>query len=186
MQEHISLYLDNSLDSKEAKLLEAHLSYCPKCSEKLNLMHQIPMALHADHMLAPHSDFTASVMHRLVAHEQVAPKANLTLDERPKVVTFEPARSSRRFTNSIFQYSLRMASLAAVFVIFFVGVAAMGVGSVNGVQTNISAGINSFAITIQESLQNPIVLVIGIAVTVLLIAFFWWYLVKNPSRKSRQ
>jgi predicted anti-sigma-YlaC factor YlaD len=185
MQEHISLYLDNSLDSKQAKLLEAHLVYCPKCGEKLNLMKQIPLALQADHMLAPHADFTVTVMHRLVAHEQVAKQATTGLEERPKVVSLEAARNNHA-SRSVFQYSLRLASMAAVFVVFFVGVAAMGGGSVNGVQANISAGINTFALTVVESLQNPVVLVVGVAVTVLLIAFFWWYLVKKPSHKPRQ
>lgn len=183
MQELISLYLDNSLDSNQTQLLKAHLVYCDKCNETLNLMSQIPVALHADRMLTPHIEFTASVMQRVIVSEQVAAKTATV--ENFKVIPLESRRTKPHpiIANSIFQYSLRMASVAAVLVVFFVGLAATGVGSVNEVQASVGAGINSFAITVQESLQNPLVLVVGITTTIALIAFFWWYMAKKPLKK---
>jgi hypothetical protein len=65
-----SSYLDGQLDDREAQLYEEHVFQCPDCQDHLDLLKQIPMALHTDRMLAPKPEFTTLVMQRIIVKQQ--------------------------------------------------------------------------------------------------------------------
>ncbi|MDB5079633.1 MAG: hypothetical protein JWP00_1557 [Chloroflexi bacterium] len=65
-----SSYLDGQLDDREVRLYEEHIVICTDCRDHLDLLKQIPMALHTDRMLAPKPEFTTLVMQRIIVKQQ--------------------------------------------------------------------------------------------------------------------
>lgn len=65
-----SSYLDGQLNDREVRLYEEHISGCVNCRDHLDLLKQIPVALHIDRMLAPKPDFTTLVMQRIIVKTQ--------------------------------------------------------------------------------------------------------------------
>jgi hypothetical protein len=87
-----SSYLDGQLSDREVRLYEEHVSGCINCRDHLDLLKQIPTALHTDRMLAPKPEFTTLVMQRIIVKTQFGDQSQ----------SFEAQYTALSFTSSSF------------------------------------------------------------------------------------
>ena len=198
-KEQMSLYLDGLLTPAQTRRLEEHVALCPNCRNKLTLFQEIPTALRTDRMLAPRPEFTTTVMQRIIVTQQqnrlgenrlntaslILYQAGKTTKPHPKVLPFEGGKFGNKSLRTSSAYMLRFGSLAALLIVT-IGIAFFfsntGTGA-NGIQTSVNTGISSFATLITDSLQNPMIFVPGIALTIVLIFTTWKFI--QRSRHTR-
>jgi hypothetical protein len=65
LEEDLSAYLSNELDESERKSVEAHLSSCQVCNEKLQQLQKLESLTEQDVSIEPHPDFLKKVMMRV-------------------------------------------------------------------------------------------------------------------------
>ncbi|MEI7556227.1 zf-HC2 domain-containing protein [Candidatus Chlorohelix sp.] len=192
MNPHISPYLDGVLSLAQAQKVEAHVGICPKCRHSLSLMQEIPKALQTNRMLAPKEDFTAAIMQQIIIkHHLRSSLATTTQPETARkvdeVVPFDAARHKRASNPSPTNYVLRFAAMAAVLMVM-VGVGAYlnvlnGKGT-SGTQAAFGAAIGNFAGLLADSVQSPLVLLLGVALSALIIVATWWYLIRRTQARQ--
>ncbi|NWJ44519.1 MAG: zf-HC2 domain-containing protein [Chloroflexi bacterium] len=190
MNQHISPYLDGVLNTAQTQKVEAHVEICPKCRHSLSLMQEIPKALHTDRMLAPKEDFTAAIMQQIIINHHLSSSLGTTAQPETvrkvaEVVPFDAARHKRAARASTTNYVLRFAAMAAVLMVM-VGVGAYlnvltGNGT-GGTQAAFGAAIGNFAGLLADSVQSPLILLLGVALTAGIIIATWWFIHRTQTR----
>ena len=202
MNSLISPYLDGWLNSSQIRRLEAHVATCNDCRYKLELMQEIPQALQTHRMLAPHPEFTAVVMQKIVITSQLQTKnglaATLTTEFRSETRTFRTAnpapaekkpsekapeqeakilnlfRPETKPTKAAGAYVLRFSSMAAALVVAVgIGIYALQPGLNTPASVSTSEAIGFFAHTLTDAFQSPVEIVLGAIITAGLVVALW-------------
>jgi len=166
-------------------------------------MEEIPTALQTDRMLAPRPEFTKVVMQQVIVRQQISPRIEGTwvqsvssqISDVPatgseeanklsfnKMVSLEGRSSYRPKTAST--YVLRFSSLAAVVVVMItLGVYVLAGPSSDLPNTTaaVYGGIQGFADTVRNALSNPLDVLIGGVLAVVVMVSLWYY-VTRPNR----
>jgi hypothetical protein len=168
-------------------------------------MEEIPVALQTDRILAPRPEFTKIVMQQVIVRQKIGLTLNGTWAQPISSQTSgpsaeEPEKAAKLSSKIVYQenrpsyrpknasaYVLRFSSLAAVAVVIItlgVYVLAQSPGDLPNTTAAVYGSIQNFADTVRNALSNPLDLVAGIILAVIIMISLWRSLVR-PNRPRR-